>query len=137
MIGDGDGDILQASGVPDTACPAGRSRGERRCGRMGVAIEARLCLRGRPGGRLSGRVTDVCLDGLCMRLDQAPPEGGAVLVELCLATPGECHVLPGRLSWVRPEGTGWRAGIALPDETAWAWFEALKRMASASGAATR
>ena len=121
-------DPVVAEGAAYLGCPGSP---ERSSGRLGVSLEARLrpCRRGSPG--LGVRVTDVCLGGLSLEFTAAPPEPGQVLVELCLPGLAECQVLPGRLSWLQRDGDSWRAGVELAEDTAWAWFAALKGMVRA------
>ena len=100
----------------------------RASGRLGVSLDATLLAREANGRRWPVRITDVGLSGLGAELADRPPEAVPVLVEMCLPILGECHLLPGRISWVQEARSGARAGVELADECAWPWFAALLRI---------
>ncbi len=113
----------------DGEAPPGDVASENRSsGRLGISLDATLRAREANGRRWPARVTDVSLSGLGAELAGRPPEAGPVLVEMCLPILGECHLLPGRISWVEEARSGVRAGVELADECAWPWFAALLRI---------
>lgn len=119
-----------------TELPRGALPDDRASGRLGVYLDATLLAREKRGRRWPARITDVSLSGLGAELDGRPPEPGPVLVEMRLPTPGECHLMPGRISWVEEARSGVHAGVTLTDECAHAWFVALLRIVSTASAPT-
>ncbi len=119
------------------ARPRGALPDDRASGRLGVSLDATLLAREKRGRRWPARITDVGLSGLRAEFAGRVPKPGPVLVELRLPTPGECHLMPGRISWVEEARSGVRAGVTLTDECAHAWFVALLRIVGEASTPTR
>lgn len=124
-------DLLEGGNLAKLELPESRASG-----RLGVSLDATLLAREKRGRRWPARITDVSLSGLRAEFDGRPPEPGPVLVEMRLSNPGECHLMPGRISWVEEARSGVHAGVTLNDESAHAWFVTLLRIVGAASAPT-
>jgi hypothetical protein len=114
--------LLEGESVPE----------DRSAGRMGVRLQAALRSPAPEAARTHMVVTDVGLNGLCAETEDRPPAAGRVFVEMCLPEPGPSCFLSGRVNWARPDLVPPRVGLVLDDESSYAWFAALKRIASSA-----